>query len=163
MSEVMLTENDQRILAMAWHCFTELPKVDYAKLAEMGGYKTPASATTAYLNVRKKVLAGVPPPAAGATVKSTASAPSTSKAAGKKRAATETPGEGSAKRGRKSKAEMQTIAVAQANADDDEAEDVKETTETVNIKEATTKDEDDADDDAKDGIAEVKPEQIEEA
>lgn len=87
----------------------------------MGGYKTPASATTAYLNARKKVMGGASPHATVSAGSSTTPAPGTPKATGKKRAATETPAEGTAKkRGRKSKAEMQATPTIETDPDDDE-------------------------------------------
>lgn len=100
----------------------------------MGGYKTPASATTAYLNARKKLM-GDAQPSAGTGATSTTSAPATPKSTGKKRAATKTPADGSTKkRGRKSKAEMQ----AAANGDGDDTE-----TKTTKIKGEADVDEDD--------------------
>ena len=36
-------------------------KVDYKKLQEVGGYKTPASATAVYLAAKKKMFATPPP------------------------------------------------------------------------------------------------------
>ncbi|KAK4974742.1 hypothetical protein LTR66_011054 [Elasticomyces elasticus] len=52
-----LTAAEQKVLSLAFQCFEAMPKVDYKKLADIGGYKTAASATTCYIAARKKLLA----------------------------------------------------------------------------------------------------------
>lgn len=90
----------------------------------MGGYKTAASANATYSAARKKLLSGMPAPAAGAGSDSAVPTPSTPKSTGKKRGATLTPADGiNKKRGRKSKAEMHAVATTEADPDDDEAKD----------------------------------------
>ncbi|SMR60514.1 unnamed protein product [Zymoseptoria tritici ST99CH_1E4] len=119
-----ITEKDIRVLASAWGlCATEQPKVDYAKLADLLGYKTAASATTAFHNARKKFFADGATMAAGDAA--TPATPKTPKSTGKKRAAAEdgdAPAEtGSAKkRGRKTKAEVAQEAAAAAAGDEDD-------------------------------------------
>ncbi|KAK0290174.1 hypothetical protein LTR91_006364 [Friedmanniomyces endolithicus] len=53
-----LTERDQKLLLLATQCFegADFPKVDYVKLANIGGYKTKASATTAWCALKKRLL-----------------------------------------------------------------------------------------------------------
>ncbi|KAK3677431.1 hypothetical protein LTR78_002969 [Recurvomyces mirabilis] len=54
------SEKDQQFLTNVVQCFEggSWPKIDYKKLAPLSGYKTPASATTAWHNLRKKLEAG---------------------------------------------------------------------------------------------------------
>ncbi|KAK4993376.1 hypothetical protein LTR66_006033 [Elasticomyces elasticus] len=54
-----LTAAEQKVLSLAFQCFEAMPKVDYKKLADLGGYKTAASATACYIAARKKLLAQV--------------------------------------------------------------------------------------------------------
>lgn len=86
----------------------------------MGGYKTPASATTAYLNARKKLMNNSTTTATGTVSESAAPTPSTPRSTGKKRAATQTPADSTAKkRARKSRAEVQAVATTEADEDDE--------------------------------------------
>ncbi|KAK5113506.1 hypothetical protein LTR62_003375 [Meristemomyces frigidus] len=57
-----LTEKDQQLLVYVAQCFDGggWPKIDYKKLHGLSGHKTPASATTAWHNIRKKVEAMTP-------------------------------------------------------------------------------------------------------
>jgi hypothetical protein len=88
-----MTENDRKLITLAWQCFKAVPVVEHTALKQKGGYKTAASATACYLAVRKKVLGG----AAGEASSTAATTPTpTKKAGGTKR-----------KFGRKAKAEME--------------------------------------------------------
>lgn len=51
-----MTDNDRKLIVLAWQCFKEIPTVDYKVLQQKGGYKTAASATACYLATRKKLL-----------------------------------------------------------------------------------------------------------
>ncbi|KAF7198076.1 hypothetical protein HII31_00432 [Pseudocercospora fuligena] len=78
-----LTEQQKNLLFKAlFYCVDAEPKINYQKLAEMGGYKTAASATTAYHNARKNAQAGM-----GGDVADSPAPKKTKGAAGKKRAA----------------------------------------------------------------------------
>ncbi|KXT02977.1 hypothetical protein AC578_10586 [Pseudocercospora eumusae] len=78
-----LTEQQKNLLFKAlFYCVDAEPKINYQKLAEMGGYKTAASATTAYHNARKNAQAGM-----GSDVAGSPAPKNTKGAAGKKRAA----------------------------------------------------------------------------
>ncbi|KAK4552752.1 hypothetical protein LTR86_010086 [Recurvomyces mirabilis] len=59
------TDKDQQFLINVVRCFEggSWPKIDYKKLAPISGYKTTASATTAWHNLRKKLEAGQSRPA----------------------------------------------------------------------------------------------------
>ncbi|KAI7209029.1 hypothetical protein KC333_g8905 [Hortaea werneckii] len=55
---VNLTPADLKLLNLIWQCLDgETPKVDNKKLAQLGGYKTTASANTCWYNLRKKLFA----------------------------------------------------------------------------------------------------------
>lgn len=109
---------------------------------------------------------GATVPAAGAGGASNASVPSTPKATGKKRAATETPADGTTKkRGRKSKAETLAVPTIETDANEDQTKG-----DATDNGEAIIKDEGDDDDGATekvlsgakdfiDGEAEVKSEE----
>ncbi|KAI7182965.1 hypothetical protein KC316_g9331 [Hortaea werneckii] len=57
-SAVNLTPADLKLLNLFWQCLDgETPKVDNKKLAQLGGYKTAASANTCWYNLRKKLFA----------------------------------------------------------------------------------------------------------
>ncbi|TKA82102.1 hypothetical protein B0A55_01805 [Friedmanniomyces simplex] len=57
-----LTEREQRLFLLATQCFEggDFPEVDTAKLAELGGWKSKASAHTAWCNLKKKLLSAKP-------------------------------------------------------------------------------------------------------
>ncbi|KAJ9626900.1 hypothetical protein H2203_003356 [Taxawa tesnikishii (nom. ined.)] len=50
-----LTERERAILANAWECFDNEPKVNYDKLAEKCGFTNPRSASNAWANIKKKL------------------------------------------------------------------------------------------------------------
>lgn len=52
-----LTAAEQKLLALAWQCSENVPKVDLKKLAQLGNYKNPASANTCWYNLKKKLFA----------------------------------------------------------------------------------------------------------
>ncbi|KAI6808816.1 hypothetical protein KC332_g12926 [Hortaea werneckii] len=55
---VNLTPSDLKLLNLIWQCLDgDAPKVDNKKLAQLGGYKTAASANTCWHNLRKKLFA----------------------------------------------------------------------------------------------------------
>ncbi|KAI6904526.1 hypothetical protein KC318_g4942 [Hortaea werneckii] len=55
---VNLTPADLKLLNLIWQCLDgDAPKVDNKKLAQLGGYKTTASANTCWYNLRKKLFA----------------------------------------------------------------------------------------------------------
>ncbi|KXS93389.1 hypothetical protein AC579_3417 [Pseudocercospora musae] len=60
-----LTQNDMRLLALAWHCFEgEFPKVNFKKLAARAGLTNPMSASNAWTRIRNKLRVaaeGLPP------------------------------------------------------------------------------------------------------
>ncbi|TKA24191.1 hypothetical protein B0A50_05955 [Salinomyces thailandicus] len=52
-----LSANELKLLALIWECLDGgVPKVNNAKLAQLGGYKNPASANTCWYNLKKKLL-----------------------------------------------------------------------------------------------------------
>ncbi|CAI6336013.1 unnamed protein product [Periconia digitata] len=69
-----LSSREMEVLAMAWHCMDQEPKVDFQKLANLAGYKTKESAGVTFRNVMKKIKNSVPTPSGG-----TASVPATPK------------------------------------------------------------------------------------
>ncbi|EME39919.1 hypothetical protein DOTSEDRAFT_27864 [Dothistroma septosporum NZE10] len=103
---VTLTDGELKVLQLAWQCFTQDPKVDYEKLASLGGWKNKNTAAAIYSAAKKKMLAGSDAPAP--------------KSAPKKRAAAGDAGVPK-KRGRKARTES---AVVNTEGDDEE-EDVK--------------------------------------
>ncbi|KAF1827152.1 uncharacterized protein K489DRAFT_366340 [Dissoconium aciculare CBS 342.82] len=52
---VAFTEREQKIMAMAWQCFEEQPKVDFTKLAGLVGMTNEGSARNAWAAIRKKL------------------------------------------------------------------------------------------------------------
>ncbi|KJX98758.1 hypothetical protein TI39_contig392g00001 [Zymoseptoria brevis] len=127
---VNLTIGEQNILTLAWHCFTEMPKIDTKKLAQVGGFKNAASANAMLCPARKKLLAALAKIAEGTGGEADGdddavpATPKTPKSAGKKRAAAEeggTPATG-AKKKRRTKAEMVAAAAAAAGGDEDDEE-----------------------------------------
>ncbi|KAI5361488.1 hypothetical protein Slin15195_G126030 [Septoria linicola] len=140
-----LTENDLRVLALSWQCFRTMPSVDTAKLAELGGWKTPASANTAYFNARKKLLGDVKlPPAEKATPKKATKTASASDEGGETTgddeetaAAVQTP----AKKGRATPARKRKAASAAEGEEADETvETPKKKTKTSRKKKVEVKD-----------------------
>ncbi|KAI7331563.1 hypothetical protein KC315_g5065 [Hortaea werneckii] len=82
---VNLTPADLKLLNLIWQCLDgETPKVDNKKLAQLGGYKTTASANTCWYNLRKKLFASQDGSAAAPGTAAAGSA-SSSPAAGKVR------------------------------------------------------------------------------
>ncbi|KAI7090183.1 hypothetical protein KC356_g1747 [Hortaea werneckii] len=81
-STVNLTPSDLKLLNLIWQCLDgDTPKVDNKKLAQLGGYKTAASANTCWYNLRKKLFASQDgSAAAGGTAAGTASSSSSSPA-----------------------------------------------------------------------------------
>ncbi|KAK5135037.1 hypothetical protein LTR08_005697 [Meristemomyces frigidus] len=69
-----LTSADHKLLDLVWQCFESVPKVDVKKLAELGGYKTPASANSCWYALKKKLF-----PADGSLGSTTASPKSSPK------------------------------------------------------------------------------------
>ncbi|KAI7287615.1 hypothetical protein KC345_g335 [Hortaea werneckii] len=64
---VNLTPSDLKLLNLIWQCLDgDAPKVDNKKLAQLGGYKTAASANTCWYNLRKKLFASQDDGSAGA-------------------------------------------------------------------------------------------------
>ncbi|KAK4549121.1 hypothetical protein LTR36_007578 [Oleoguttula mirabilis] len=95
-----LTTAEYKLLALAWKSFESVPKVNNKKLAELGKYKTPASANSCWYALKKKLLS------ADDTASSTAA--TSAKSSPKKRTGSDDVGGEDAtpkkKRGRKSKA-----------------------------------------------------------
>ncbi|KAK7518988.1 hypothetical protein IWZ03DRAFT_413950 [Phyllosticta citriasiana] len=52
-----LTPRDLEIAAAAWKCFKTEPSIDYAKLAEVAGFKNAASASACWNTTKKKLFA----------------------------------------------------------------------------------------------------------
>ncbi|RYC55726.1 hypothetical protein CHU98_g10482 [Xylaria longipes] len=50
-----LSEKEKAILGYAWKCFDSEPKVDYEKLAGLGGYTNPKSAANILAAAKKKL------------------------------------------------------------------------------------------------------------
>lgn len=129
------TERDLQLLTIVWQCFkspvevdttttiSPIPRlamltilqIDFEKLAELGGYKTKASANTAYWGLKKKLLNG-----------GTTTTTSPTKKTPKKRSATDDSADTPApmKRGRKSKAEIAAMTV-ETNDDEESEKEVK--------------------------------------
>ena len=53
-----LTAADQKLLGFVWQTFESVPKVNVKMLAEVGGYKTPASANSCWYCLKKKLFSG---------------------------------------------------------------------------------------------------------
>ncbi|KAI0111147.1 hypothetical protein GGR51DRAFT_569209 [Nemania sp. FL0031] len=54
-----LTAKEKAILALAWKCFQNEPKIDLDKLAALGGYTNPRSASNILAVAKKKLAAGL--------------------------------------------------------------------------------------------------------
>ncbi|KAK4507554.1 hypothetical protein PRZ48_001289 [Zasmidium cellare] len=54
---VDFSEREKELMALAWQCFEEEPKIQYAKLAEMAGMTNAGSASNAWRNIKKKLTA----------------------------------------------------------------------------------------------------------
>ncbi|KAI1496066.1 hypothetical protein F5X99DRAFT_425230 [Biscogniauxia marginata] len=50
-----LTENEVRILGLAWQCFKTDPEIDWKKLADLGGYTNPNSCRNIVRGAKKKI------------------------------------------------------------------------------------------------------------
>ncbi|KAF2484129.1 hypothetical protein BDY17DRAFT_121798 [Neohortaea acidophila] len=57
LAEKDFTPREMEIMAKAWSCMVEEPKVDYNKLAESCGMTNPRSASNAWASIKKKILA----------------------------------------------------------------------------------------------------------
>ncbi|KAE8363049.1 hypothetical protein BDV27DRAFT_146434 [Aspergillus caelatus] len=57
-----LTNSEQKILLLSILCTDESNKLDFDKLAQYGGYKNPASASTTYRNAKRKLSDYKPEP-----------------------------------------------------------------------------------------------------
>ncbi|KAK5163096.1 uncharacterized protein LTR77_010880 [Saxophila tyrrhenica] len=70
------TTREIEIMAKAWNCMTEEPKVDYNKLASECNMTNPRSASNAWAAIKKKMFAksGIDPKAAAAAKKGPKSA-----------------------------------------------------------------------------------------
>lgn len=77
-SAPQLTARDVNLLAIAFQSLKDdcALQIDYAKLAQLAGYKTAASANACFLTLKKKLMAG-------ASVSNAAAAPTPKKAKGK--------------------------------------------------------------------------------
>ncbi|KAH8719353.1 hypothetical protein GQ44DRAFT_829247 [Phaeosphaeriaceae sp. PMI808] len=53
-NKIDLTSRENEVLALAWQCFENEPKVDIAKLASLTGY-TPGSASVTLGNIKRKL------------------------------------------------------------------------------------------------------------
>ncbi|KAK6086027.1 hypothetical protein SCUP515_00387 [Seiridium cupressi] len=62
-SKPKMSARDLELAGLVWQCFETDPKVDYKKLAEIAGFKNPATASACWLPVKKKLMAA----ASGAT------------------------------------------------------------------------------------------------
>ncbi|OGM47100.1 hypothetical protein ABOM_003645 [Aspergillus bombycis] len=84
-----LTNSEQKILLLSILCTDESNKLDFDKLAQYGGYKNPASASTTYRNAKRKLNDYKPEP----PISAEASAANTPKRGRppKRAATTETP------------------------------------------------------------------------
>ena len=51
------TAREMEIMAKAWNCMTDEPKVDYDKLAELCGMGNPRSASNAWRAIKAKIMA----------------------------------------------------------------------------------------------------------
>ncbi|EME88039.1 uncharacterized protein MYCFIDRAFT_85937 [Pseudocercospora fijiensis CIRAD86] len=49
------TEREQKVMALAWQCFAEQPKIDFEKLARLSGYTNVRSASNAWGAIKKKL------------------------------------------------------------------------------------------------------------
>ncbi|KAF2264383.1 hypothetical protein CC78DRAFT_601642 [Lojkania enalia] len=99
-SKMALTPRDVEVLAIAWFCFIEEPKIDMDKFASMAGY-TRKSAVVTIGNLKRKIKtsldpndlsAGIrlsTPKKAASTPKKTATTPKDPKSSGRKRYAAE--------------------------------------------------------------------------
>ncbi|KAI9702360.1 MAG: hypothetical protein M1836_000839 [Candelina mexicana] len=114
-----LTDNDRKLIVLGFQCFESQPKVDFAKLATLGGYKSAESAGVMYRNAKKKLLSSTPNAnntTSTTTTNSTATTPTTTPKK-RKPAAPKTNADGSpvTKRARQSKPKNTTTTNANAN------------------------------------------------
>ncbi|KAJ4989833.1 hypothetical protein SVAN01_04670 [Stagonosporopsis vannaccii] len=58
-----LTAREKEVLALAWQCMDTDPKIDFTKLAQLGGY-TPASANVTFGKIKRKLKAKAAGPSA---------------------------------------------------------------------------------------------------
>ncbi|KNG83042.1 hypothetical protein ANOM_008149 [Aspergillus nomiae NRRL 13137] len=84
-----LTNSEQKILLLSILCTDESNKLDFDKLAQYGGYKNPASASTTFRNAKRKLSDYKPEPPTSAEA-SAANTPKRGRPP-KKAAAAETP------------------------------------------------------------------------
>ncbi|KAI0873262.1 hypothetical protein GGS24DRAFT_501965 [Hypoxylon argillaceum] len=54
-----LSKKEMAILGLAWKCFQTEPKIDWEKLAELGGYTNPRSAQNLLYGAKKKLNAEI--------------------------------------------------------------------------------------------------------
>ncbi|KAF2160476.1 hypothetical protein M409DRAFT_59956 [Zasmidium cellare ATCC 36951] len=52
---VDFSEREKELMALAWQCFEEEPKIQFPKLAEMAGMTNAGSASNAWRNIKKKL------------------------------------------------------------------------------------------------------------
>ncbi|KXT11905.1 hypothetical protein AC579_10492 [Pseudocercospora musae] len=136
------TDREQKVMALAWQCFAEQPKIDFEKLARLSGYTNVRSASNAWGAIKKKLASQANKAGAGdADVNGDNESATTPKTTPKKRgkkAADEDDGEqtpAKKTKGRKGKAtpkkagtdedsgENGPVVKAEAEGDDDDDDD----------------------------------------
>ncbi|TGJ78895.1 hypothetical protein E0Z10_g9867 [Xylaria hypoxylon] len=88
-----LSETEKGVLSMAWQCFESEPKIDYDKLASLGGYTNIGSVMNIVRGAKKKLILD----AVAAAGNNRQASASTSKAAQPKKRATAAKGKGKRK------------------------------------------------------------------
>ncbi|KAI1134737.1 hypothetical protein F5Y05DRAFT_199191 [Hypoxylon sp. FL0543] len=87
---VQLSPRDMEILAKAWQCFEDTPKVNWAKLAEVANFKNAATARACFAPIKKKLVAAAAAAASGTPAPAESGEPTTpAKGRRKRKAETE--------------------------------------------------------------------------
>ncbi|KAI0832264.1 hypothetical protein F5Y06DRAFT_281093 [Hypoxylon sp. FL0890] len=111
---VQLSPRDMEILAKAWQCFDEAPKINWQKLAEVANFKNAATARACFTPIKKKLAAASGVHAPAESGEPTAAA----KGRGKRKAENQKAGGAS----KKTKASMADLVLSSTDDDGDDYE-----------------------------------------
>ncbi|OTA63319.1 hypothetical protein K449DRAFT_381812 [Hypoxylon sp. EC38] len=109
---VQLSYREMEILAKAWQCFDDPPKINWQKLAEIAPFKNPATARACFQPIKKKLVATYGGPAAVESGETNA----TPKGRGKRKADNQM----AAGTVKKAKVPAKPLALSSTDDDDDE-------------------------------------------
>ncbi|KAI1842230.1 hypothetical protein JX265_001410 [Neoarthrinium moseri] len=79
-NKTTLTGRDLELAGLVWQCFDTEPKINYAKLAELAGFKNSATASACWGPVKKKLMAAADNGEGPATTPKSAKRKATTKA-----------------------------------------------------------------------------------